>query len=117
MKTLLFGLGFLVLVLTEIARVYYIMPFPGSQHDDTIAVAYFIQSNLGLIRLVGIALMSYPLYHYFKTGSQKAKVTGGLLLVVYCVIFYFFNFEFLAKKMFFQSHNKRYSALNINTVS
>jgi len=91
MKTLLLGLGFLVLVLAEIARVYYIMPFPGSQHDDTIAVAYFIQSNLGLIRLFGIALMGYPLYRYFKTGSRKAKVTVGLLLVVYCVIFYLFK--------------------------
>jgi len=117
MKTLLFGLGFLVLVLTEIARVYYIMPFPGSQHDDTIAVAYFIQSNLGLIRLVGIALMGYPLYHYFKTGSQKAKVTVGLLLVVYCVIFYLFNFEFLADKMFIQSENKRLADVKDNTVS
>jgi len=117
MKTLLLGLGFLVLVLTEIARVYYIMPFPGSQHDDTIAVAYFIQSNLGLIRLVGIALLGYPLYHYFKAGSRKMKVTVGLLLVVYGVIFYLFNFEFLADKMFIQSENKRLADVKDNTVS
>jgi hypothetical protein len=110
-------LGFLALVLTEIARVYYIMPFPGSQHDDTIALAYFIQSNLGLIRLFGVAVIGYPLYHYFKTGSRRTKVTVGLLLVVYIVVFYLFNFQFLADKMFVQSKNKRLVDVKENAVS
>src|SRR6185436_976488 len=117
MKALLFGLGLLVLLLVEIARVYYIMPFPGSQHDDTIVLAYFIQSNLGGIRLLGIALMAYPLYQYFKRGSRRTKVTVGLLLVIYTVVFYLFNFQFLADKMFVQSKNKRLASVQDNSVS
>jgi len=117
MKALLFGVGFLVLLLAEIARVYYIMPFPGSQADDTIALAYFIQSNLGIIRLIGVALMGYPLYQYFKAGSRKTKVVVGLLLVVYIVVFYLFNFQFLADKMFVQPKNKRLASIQNSTVS
>src|SRR5258706_8600693 len=117
MKALLFALGLLLLLITEMARVYCIMPFPGSQHGDTIALAYFIQSNLGLFRLFGLALMTYPLYHYFKRGSRRTKLIVGLLLVVYCVVFYLFNFQLLADKMFVQPKNKRLSGVQDNTVS
>ena len=117
MKTLLFVLGFFFLLLTEIARVYYIMPFPGSQRGETISLAYFIQSNLGLIRLFGLVLIAYPLYHCFKAGSRKTKVVVGMLLVVYIVVFYLFNFRFLADKMFVQPKNKRLATVNDNTVS
>src|SRR6267142_2759145 len=115
MKAFLFAMGLLVLLCVEIARVYYIMPFPGSQHDDTIAMAYFIQSNLGFIRLLGIALMAYPLYYYFK-GSRRTKAIVGFLLVVYCIVFYLFNFQFLAEKMFVQPKNKRLAGVQDNTV-
>ena len=106
MRTVLFAIGFLLLLLTEIARVYYIMPFPGSQENDTIALAYFIQTNLGFLRLFGFALISYPLYQFFKAGSRMSKIIIGVLLLAYCVVFYLFNFQFLADKMFVQSKNK-----------
>ncbi len=102
MKVLLFIAGFVVLMATEIARVYYIMPFPGSQQGNTIGLAYFIQSNLGFIRLLGILLISYPLFVYFKTGTRRAKLVIGVLLLLYALIFYMFNYRFLADKMFIQ---------------
>ena len=105
-----------MLLVVEIARVYYIMPFPGSQHDNTIALAYFIQSNLGVIRLFGIVLMGYPLYQYFRSSSRKTKLVVGLLLVFYIVVFYLFNFQFLADKMFVQPQNKRLANVQDNSV-
>ena len=39
MKRLLFIPGVLLLFATEILRVYFIMPFPGSQQADTIGLA------------------------------------------------------------------------------
>jgi len=62
---LLFALGFFMLLLTELGRVYFIMPFPGSQRSNSIELAYFIQSNLGLIRLIGIILIVYPMFQFF----------------------------------------------------
>lgn len=102
MKYFLFTLGFLILVLTEIVRVYFIMPFPGSQQYNTIEWAYFIQTYLGVIRLVGVLLIAYPLFVFYKAGSRTTKIIVGLCLVFYLVVFYFFNFEFLAEKMFYQ---------------
>ncbi len=48
MKLISFSIGILLLIGVEIARVYFIMPFPGSQVDETIAVAYFIQTYFEL---------------------------------------------------------------------
>jgi hypothetical protein len=116
MKIGLFIAGFLLLLLTEIARVYFIMPFPGSQQSDTIELAYAIQSNLGLIRMLGVILIAYPLYLVFTRGSKRMKLAVGTLLVVYIVIFYMFNFRFLAEKMFYQPRNKVLASVANNKV-
>ena len=46
MKKLLFILCLLYLILLEISRVYFIMPFPGSQRNETIDLAYWLHSNI-----------------------------------------------------------------------
>ena len=45
MRILLLLVGFLILFASEILRVYFIMPFPGSQEDETLNLAYFIQKE------------------------------------------------------------------------
>ncbi len=117
MKIVLFTVGFLILLLTEMARVYFIMPFPGSQESDTIGIAYFVQSNLSLIRVVGLVVLVYPVYQFFIAGPRVTKIVVGLLLVCYLVVFYLFNFQFLAEKMFVQPHNKILSAVEHSKVS
>jgi Protein of unknown function (DUF3179) len=116
MKGLLFFLGFFFLLGTEIARVYFIMPFPGSQQSETIDLAYFIQSNLGLIRLIGLALLASPLYHYFRKGSRLQKFGISLALLFYLAVFYLFNFKFLADKMFYQPRSKVFATVAQNKV-
>lgn len=93
-------LGFLVLFLTEVLRVYFIMPFPGSQRAETIELAYFLHNNIGFFRLIGGLLIVYPLLSFFKNGSKMSKIVLAVLLVGYAVVFYLFNFKFLADKMF-----------------
>lgn len=116
MKTILFIAGFVLLLATEIVRVYYIMPFPGSQQSDSIEFAYFVQSNLGIIRFTGLLLIGYPMYHFMKSGSRVTKGMVGLLLVLYLVVFYLFNFRFLADKMFLQPKSKVLASVSENKV-
>jgi Protein of unknown function (DUF3179) len=77
MKLLLFLAGVLLLFATEILRVYFIMPFLGSQHNNTIGLAYFIDHNRVWLRLIGIALISYPLYHYWRGNRQRSVSRGS----------------------------------------
>ena len=58
MKTLRWPLiGLLLLILLEAARVYFIMPFPGSQLDDAaslnrVAGAYWLHENAIWLRAI-----------------------------------------------------------------
>lgn len=106
MKVLIFAIGILLLIGIEIARVYYIMPFPGSQVDETIALAYFIQSYIWLFRIAGILLIAYPAFYFINGNNQSYKWTVIAVLIFWVIVVYAFNFRFLADKMFYQPEHK-----------
>jgi hypothetical protein len=114
MKRWLLIAGILLLFATEILRVYFIMPFPGSQHADTIGFAYFIDHNRIWLRILGALLISYPLYDYWR--RSKRFVGFFLLALLYAVVFYFFNYRFEADKMFYQPGSKRFAGASANTI-
>lgn len=116
-KVVLFLAGILVLILVEIARVYFIMPFPGSQEDNTIELAYFLNNYIWVFRIVGIALVSYPAYWFITKGEPTYKWTAVALLLFWLGIVYMFNFRFLADKMFYQPENKILVDESANKVS
>jgi len=116
MKRLLFTLGILLLFSTEILRVYFIMPFPGSQQSNTIQLAYFIDRNRILLRVIGLLLIVAPFLSYWRRARLGRKVLLGGLVLIYGVIFYFFNFRFEADKMFYQPGVKTFAAGTANTI-
>ncbi len=110
-KTLLIIIGLLLLFALEILRVYFIMPFPGSQHSDTIQVAYFIDRNIAWLRIIALLIALPALWYFFKKGRTWQKVTLTIFLVLYGFIFYMFNFRFLADKMFYQPKVKAFAGI------
>src|SRR5580698_8778487 len=115
MKGLIFVLGVLLLFATEILRVYFIMPFPGSQHADTIDLAYFIDGHRIWLRLLGAAIVAWSLYSIQNPARQHAtpqaagwglrkkrspwpKIVLAFVAILYALVFYFFNFRFEADK-------------------
>ncbi|HEY9045102.1 MAG TPA: DUF3179 domain-containing (seleno)protein [Ohtaekwangia sp.] len=116
MRVLLFILGIVILVGVEILRVYFIMPFPGSQQSETIAIAYFLHSYINVFRLLGFIAVAIPFLYYFRSGSVWARVTVSVFLIVYLVVFYLFNFRFLAEKMFYQPSHKIFAAGDANKI-
>jgi hypothetical protein len=116
MKKLLLITGFLVLFAAEILRVYFIMPFPGSQQANTINIAYFIDRNIWLIRLIAILLIAVPLYEVFTKSKWWLKILLGFIVILYAGIFFLFNFKFLAEKMFYQPKHKNLVTLGNNKV-
>jgi hypothetical protein len=117
MKRLLFIFGILLLFATEILRVYFIMPFPGSQQADTIGLAYFIDRNRVLLRVIGLLLIVAPFLSYWRRARRWGKIGLGVLALFYAVIFYFFNFRFEADKMFYQPGNKAFATAATNGIA
>ncbi|NEU09765.1 DUF3179 domain-containing protein [Flavihumibacter sp. R14] len=116
MRLPLLIIGFLLLFGFEILRVYFIMPFPGSQKLDTIALAYWLHNNIIWLRLVAILLLIYPLISVFRSRQKLTTVVCSVLVVAYAVIFFFFNFRFQADKMFYQPVNKDFAAGRENKI-
>ena len=102
MKGWLLTIGLIWLIAIEILRVYFIMPFPGSQHANTIDIAYFIEGNIWWLRLVSLAVVIIPLISILKNSKRWKKIVTVLVLLFYGFVFYQFNFKFLADKMFYQ---------------
>jgi len=117
MQRLLLIFGLLLLFAIEILRVYFIMPFPGSQKADTIDLAYFIHRNRIWLRLLGLALVIVPLYRYLLKGKTWSKVTLSAVVIFYAVVFYFFNFRFEADKMFYQPGSIQFADASTNKIS
>lgn len=117
MRRLLFFLfGMAVLIGIEIMKVYFIMPFPGSQVEDRIKVAYFIHNNIWAFRLFGLAFAAYPAYVYLKTDKIWVRWPVIVLLGFWLLIVYQFNFVFLAEKMFVQPETKSLKGSEQNKV-
>ena len=110
MNRLLLFIGLLLLFGAEILRVYFIMPFPGSQRKDTISLAYWLSNNIIWIRILALALLAFPLINFFKNGRKWVKIVLSLILAFYAVIFFFVNFRFEADKMFYQPKEKSFAS-------
>ncbi|HEY0743847.1 MAG TPA: DUF3179 domain-containing (seleno)protein [Chryseosolibacter sp.] len=109
LRTVQFIIGLLLLIALEISKVYYIMPFPGSQEGGTIDLAYFIHVNIFWFRLVGYLIILFPIIQFFTVGTTVSKVLVVTGLTVYGIVFYAFNYRFLADKMFYEPTNKTFA--------
>lgn len=117
MKTFLLVVGLLILFAAEMLRVYFIMPFPGSQHSETISLAYWLANNISWIRLLAILLVFIPAINVFRGRSRWKKAFLSVVLGLYAVIFFLFNYRFEADKMFYQPKQKSFVSAASDTSS
>ena len=113
-KSLLLWIGWIFLFALEILRVYFIMPFPGSQRHDTVGFAYFLDRNIIWLRILGLAILIWPLWFYLRSGRAWHKITLIVVVLLYGGVFYLFNFRFLADKMFYPTKIKQFAADSSN---
>ncbi len=111
MKRLILITSLLILLAAEIARVYFIMPFPGSQKTNSIGFAYWLGRNMYWIRILLFALIAYPLLQTFLKDKIWKKILLALVLLLWGIVFFFFNFRFEADKMFYQPRHKNFAAV------
>ena len=116
MKKTIAILGLLLLILFEFARVYLIMPMPGSQNFNSIEIAYFLGSNKWIIRLIGYLLVSIPCVLILRNANKTEKIVIGGLTAIYLSVFYVFTFEMEADKMFYQPTKVVKTSLAANKI-
>ena len=95
----LFHLGVVLLMLFELANVYFIMPMPGSQRFQSIDLAYQLYGLRWIVRGIAGALMLAGARDTLRaTGWRRALAPAAL--VVAAAVTYATNFRMAADKMF-----------------
>jgi hypothetical protein len=115
-RTLQFVTGLILLLALEILRVYFIMPFPGSQRSDSVEIAYFLHRNMFWLRTIGILIIVFPAIHYYWLGSKRSKWLVSISLALYLYIFMVTNYSMQADKIFYQPKLKKFATGSGNTV-
>jgi hypothetical protein len=108
-KRLILFITLLLLFSAEILRVYFLMPFPGSQVSNTVSYAYWLDQSIIWIRILALLLVCFALFAVFKKGRIWAKILLPVILVSYVVVFFAFNFRLEADKIFYQPVNKSFT--------
>lgn len=116
-RNFLLPVGLVILFTAEILRVYFIMPFPGSQESNTIGIAYFLHKNILLTRIIAFIMIATGVYPIFRQWKVWKKVLFSISIILYLAIFYLVNFKFLADKMFLQPEVKSLVNASSNTVA
>jgi hypothetical protein len=104
----LFYAAILGFILFELANVYFIMPFPGSQEINSINIAYFLYSWRWFFRIIFTAM----LFAGYRKAYISSKWISIASLAIIGAVFYFTNFIMAADKMFYQP-----TTLLLNSVS
>ena len=102
-------MAILLLFSAEILRVYFVMPFPGSQVSDTVSYAYWLDQSIIWIRILSLFLICFALIIAFKKGRIWEKIFLSLTLISYTILFFFFNFRLQAQNIFRQPVNKSFT--------
>jgi hypothetical protein len=108
--------GLIILIGLEVLKVYFIMPFPGSQHWESVEFAYFLHANIFYFRTIGWLIILFPAFYFIWKGRIMAKILTIAGLLLYAFIFYMFNFKFLADKMFYQPEQKVFADASTNKI-
>ena len=83
----IFYIGLIGIILFEVMKVYFIMPFPGSQRMNSLDFAYFLHTYRWPIRsLFGLLVVIGAL----KAFQVKRKWIPAIVsLIMFVVVYYF----------------------------
>jgi hypothetical protein len=110
MKRLILFMAILLLFSAEILRVYFVMPFPGSQVNNTVSFAHWLDQSIVWIRILALFLLCFALISVFNNGRLWEKVLLSLIGLSYAFVFFIFNFRLQAENIFHQPVNKSFTA-------
>lgn len=110
----LFYLGLIGIILYEVAKVYFIMPMPGSQRMNSIDLAYFLHSWRWVFRIVFWGMI---LFGSLAAFQSKRKWIPALFLFLAVGLSGATNLKMSADTMFYQPNALLLANPKVNKVS
>lgn len=115
--SLVLAASLLLLILGEALRVYWIMPFPGSQQGGTLSWAYALHHAIPYLRFVfGLAAL-WALVAIFRFGTRLAKGLAVAGVLVFAFVAYQANGPMSADVMFRQPGTLTFAGASSTTLA
>jgi hypothetical protein len=112
----LFHAGVLLLVVFEIAHVYFVMPLPGSQRLPSLELAYWLHAWRWAFRLAAALLVAAGLAAAWRAGPWPRRIAVALLLLAAGVA-YATNVTMAADRIFVAPASLRMAPASGNAVA
>ena len=96
----IFACALLVLLAGEVLRIYWIMPFPGSQRGATLGFAYALHRAIWVLRIVAGAAALVAAAQLVARGGRVARIATIVGLIAIGVVAYEANGPMSADVMF-----------------
>lgn len=104
MKKFLFFIGFILFVSSEFFAAYFLLPFPYSQENTHIGIAYFLNEYLWFFRAVSILCILPFFWYEFKPALWYTKTIVLLFTLIAFFVHYMCSHEMRAGAMFKDMH-------------
>lgn len=90
----------LLLIVPSVLRAYFLMPLPGSQDTETIALAYHLEKYLIVSWVIGGGFLVLPVLNGIVNGGWWLRIGTVVLLCFIGFIFWITEYKLSAKEMF-----------------
>lgn len=102
MKKWLLPIVIVLIIAAEILRIYFLMPFPGSQQDNTVLLAHTISKYIWWLRIAAYAFIISQLIRLAKNRKWLRLGITLFFVALYALLTYYLIFKLNADKMFRQ---------------
>jgi hypothetical protein len=113
---LTFTFALLVLLAAEVLRIFWIMPFPGSQQGETLAIAYALHRWIWIVRILAAGAV-WAAAVLLAHGRWPARVLCVLSLALLGFVAYQANGPMSADVMFRQPTSLTFAAMGQGAVA
>jgi hypothetical protein len=110
-----FAIGVVLLIVFEIAHVWFIMPLPGSQRMRSLDIAYLLHGARWVVRGVALALLLRGATAAWRAPGWRRWMMP-VSIAVAAVVAYMTNFQMAADRMFLQPTRLTMASVAKNTV-
>jgi hypothetical protein len=104
------------LFLLELANIYFIMPFPGSQQQNSVAFAYWLHNNISWMRILLLVTGILLAAQVFKSASKRERIKTVIPFVIYLLVFFIVKFHMRADTMFLKPTHLVMATIDKNIV-
>lgn len=116
MRKWILPIAFVLAIAIELLRMWFLMPFPGSQERDMVAFSFFMHKQIWWMRMILFLVIAQECFHLAVMRKKRSLLIAGVVLLIYAGVAYFMNYRIAPSRIFQTSEKPVYATSADNAV-